>query len=129
MPDLNYAEIIGALLVALPTIVTTVSGFLVAHKIVSKRRVDDVYRYALTTANAAEELLGNDLVDSGVKRAYAMAKIQERFGLSEEEAEMYLHAAINGLRTVGVKPPKSGNPSAGVTPIIVSVPAPAPDAA
>lgn len=126
MHDVDYAGIATALLVALPTIVTTVSGFLVAHKVVSKRRVDDVYRYALTAANAAEELMGNELVDGATKRAYAMARIQERYGLSEEDAEMYLHAAVNGLRTIGAKAPKSGNPSAGVKPIAMAVVAPQP---
>jgi hypothetical protein len=124
----NYAEIASALIVALPTIVTTVAGFLVAHKVVSKRRVDDVYRYALTAANAAEELMGNELVDGATKRAYAMARIQERFGLSEADAEMYLHAAVNGLRQVGAKAPKSGNPSAGTKPLAVVVTPPQPTA-
>ena len=100
---MDWTEIGTALIAALPIIVTTVLGFLTAHKVVSKRSTQKAYQYALLASNAAEELFANQLVSGEVKRQYAQAHIQEKFGVSEAEAEMILHAAVNSLRAIGVK--------------------------
>ena len=109
MHDVITSDSVTAFFTALAVVIPAVAGFLVSHKVVSKGSVAKVSAYAMTAANSAEELFGNELVAGEVKRAYAMAKIQEKFGISEPEAEMYLHAAVNALRSAGIKAPRPYN--------------------
>ena len=128
MIDESTINIIASTIgVAIPVVI----GFLTAHKVVSKRRLTQLYSYAVFAARAAEELYGTETIGGEVKRRYALDRIIKKTGVTEAEAEMLLHAAVGGLRSAGVKAPRSGNPSAGTVPISMAVapPKPAPDAA
>lgn len=115
----TIATVVGA---TIPVVI----GFLVSHKVVSKRRLTQLYSYAVFAASAAEELYGTQTVGGEIKRRYAIDSITKKTGITEEEASLLLHAAVSGLRSAGVKAPKSGNPSAGTVPLSMVVAAPPP---
>jgi hypothetical protein len=123
------ADTINVIASTIGVVIPVAIGFLVSHKVVSKRRLTQLYSYAVFAASAAEELYGTETVGGEIKRRYAVDRITKKTGITQEEAELLLHAAVSGLRSAGVKAPKSGNPSAGTVPISMRVVPPAPDAA
>jgi hypothetical protein len=117
------ADTINIVAGAVGTVIPVVIGFLVSHKVVSKRSLTKAYSYAVFAASAAEELYATDTVGGAVKRQYALDRILDKTGLSEADAEMLLHAAVNGLRASGLKPRKAAPAQ------LASVPPPAAPAA
>lgn len=109
---------------AIGTIIPLLISFLIGHKVVSKRSLSKAYSYAVFAASAAEELYGTEAGQAAVgavKRQYALDRLAEKHGLNEADAELLLHAAVNGLRASGLKPRRT--PPAPIAPVaLVSTP-------
>ena len=93
MIDPIYLQLVTA-------IVGATLAFLTAHKITSKRSIENKLMMASAAVQAAEELF--PIAASTAKRDYVM-KALDALGISEAEAELLLHAAVTGLRANGLK--------------------------
>lgn len=118
------SDTINIVVAGIGIVIPVLVSFLTAHKVVSKRRLNSLYSYALYAAHAAEELYGTS-VAGDIKQKYALERLVEKTGISKDEGLMLLNAAVSGLRAAGIKPPKRANPSNGTVPILVTTPGPA----
>ena len=86
---------------AVTTVAAAAAAFLVSHHIVSRKSIENKLMTASAAVQAAEEIF--PLVAGSEKFAYAIKQLQDATGVSLEEAEMLINAAVTGLRANGVK--------------------------
>lgn len=130
---MSAADTVNVVAGAIGVLIPILVSFLTAHKVVSKRRLGQLYGYASFAVQAAEEIYGTETVGGEIKRRYAVSKVIDKTGLSEEEAMMLVHAAVASLRASGIKPPAEGSHQAKVLAALSPQPTaglkPVPDAA
>lgn len=83
--------------------VALVALLLIAKHVFTKKELTEAYKYAVWGVSAAEETFAAGNGDT--KFEYVRDLLLKRFNLSDEDARMFVNAAVQGLRNAGIKPP------------------------